>query len=111
MRQAVIALLLLLTAAAQPPTEPTVRIGLNQNALTVTVRSALPFTIEQRSTRAATFTTAVALVPAVSGTLKRSRLQYRVSAELDGDTIVVFAPGARVRIEPAGAPLEIDTRA
>src|SRR3982751_1014535 len=111
MRQVVIALLLLLTAATQPPTEPTVRIGLNQNASTVTVRSAMPFTVEQRTTRVATFTTALALDPAVSGTLKKSDLQYRVTAELDGETIVVFAAGARVRIEPAGAPLEIDTRA
>jgi len=110
MRQVVIALLLLLTAATQPPTEPTVRIGLNQNASTVTVRSAMPFTVEQRTTRVATFTTALALDPAVSGTLKKSDLQYRVTAELDGETLVVFAPGARVRIEPAGAPLEIETR-
>src|SRR3954469_3609081 len=110
MRQVVIALLLLLTAATQPPTEPTVRIGLNQNASTVTVRSAMPFTVEQRTTRVATFTTALALDPAVSGTLKKSDLQYRVTAELDGETLVVFAPGARARIEPAGAPLEIETR-
>src|SRR4051812_9159193 len=110
MRQVVIALLLLLTAATQPPTEPTVRIGLSQNASTVTVRSAMSFTVEQRTTRAATFTTALALDPAVSGALKKSDLQYRVTAELDGETLVVFAPGARARIEPAGAPLEIETR-
>src|SRR4051812_14611351 len=110
MRPVFIALLLFLTAATQPPTEPTVRIGLQQNASTVTGRSAMPFSVEQRTTRVATFSPPLGLDPAVSGTLKKSDLQYRVTAELDGETLVVFAPGARVRIEPAGAPPEIETR-
>ena len=112
MRQCLLAGLLLLISAAQPQTEPTVRIGLNQNAAAVTVRSAMAFTVEQRSTRAATFTTALALDPAsAGGPLKKSDLQYRLTVEIDGGALIVLPPGARVRIEPAGAPLEIETRA
>ena len=34
-----------------------------------------------------------------------------MTVELDGDATLVLAPGARVRIEPPAAPLEIETRA
>src|SRR3954470_12320645 len=112
MRQVVLAALLVLVAAAQPQTEPVVRIGLNQNAATVTVRSSLPFTIEQHATRAATFSTALALdAAAAGGRLKKADLQYRVVAELEDGTVLVFASGTRARIAAAGAPLEIDNRA
>jgi peptidoglycan hydrolase-like amidase len=112
MRQFLMAALLLLTRAPQPQTEPTVRIGLNQNASIVTVRSAMAFTVDQHSTRAATFTTALALDPAApAGSLKKSDLQYRLTVELDGGAMLVVPPGTRVRIEPAGAPLEIENRA
>jgi hypothetical protein len=69
MRQFLMAALLLLPLApvAQPQTEPTVRIGLTQNASTVTVRSAMAFTVEQHSTRAATFTTSSALTGRPTG--------------------------------------------
>lgn len=111
MRHAVIAALLLVAAAAQPSSEPTVRIGLNQNAATVTIRSAAPFRVDQRSTRAVTFSTTLALDPASMGAaLKKSDLQYRVVAEIDG-SVIVFPAGSRVRIEPSSAWLEIDTRA
>ena len=104
MRQFLMAAVLLLTPAAQPQTEPTVRIGLNQNASSVTVRSAMAFTVEQYSTRAATFTTALAIDPAApEGSLKKSDLQYRLTVELDGGAILVRPPGTRVRVEPAGA--------
>ena len=111
MRSCLIAVTLLLAAIAQPPTEPIVRIGLTQNASSVTVRSETAFTVEQRQARTAVFTTVLALDPAASGPLKKSDLQYRVSVELDGDTILVMRSGTRVRIEPGTAPLEIDTRA
>ena len=112
MRQGLLALALLLTAAPQPSTEPIVRIGLSQNATTVTVRSEAAFTVNQHPTRSATFTSVLALDPAAAGqTLRKSDLQYRLSVELDGDTVMVMPAGAHVRIEPAGAPLEIDTRA
>jgi stage II sporulation protein D len=111
MRQPFLALLLLVAGAAQPPREPTVRIGLNQNAATVTIRSARPFTVEQRTTRSATFASVLAVDPAASGSVKKVELKYRTTVELDGDVVLVLAPGTRVRIEPPGAPLEIETRA
>lgn len=111
MRQILLAALLLLTGAQAPVTEPTVRIGLNQNAATVTIRSASAFTVEQRTTRSAAFSSVLALDPAATGPLKKAELQYRTTVELDGDVVLVMAPGAHVRIEPAGAPLEIADRA
>ena len=111
MRQSLAALLLLIAATAQPPTEPAVRIGLNQNAASVTIRSAAPFTVERRTTRTATFASVLAVDPGATGSLKKAELKYRMTVELDGDVVLVLAPDARVRIEPPGAPLEIDTRA
>jgi len=53
MRQFLIALLLLLVPGAQAQNEPSVRIGLNQNAATVTIRSASAFSVQQHRTRSA----------------------------------------------------------
>jgi stage II sporulation protein D len=112
MRQLLIAAVVLLIAAAQPQTEPIVRIGLTQNAATVTIRSANAFTVERQSTRTATFSTALSLDPAAQTTaLKKSDLHYRITVQLDGETMLVLPPGARVRVEPAGANLEIESRA
>ena len=111
MRHALLAVLLVIAGAAQPATEPTVRIGLNQNAATVTIRSATPFTVEGRTTRSAAFASVLAVDPAATGSLKKADLKYRVTVELDGDVVLALVPGARVRIEPPGAPLEIETRA
>src|SRR5687768_17630163 len=108
MRQLLVAVLLVLAGAAQPPREPTVRLGLNQNAASVTIRSASPFTVERRATRSATFASVLAIDPAASGSLKKAELKYRITVELDGDVVLALAPGARVRIEPAGAPFEIE---
>ena len=47
---------LLLIAGAQGPDERVVRIGLNQNASTVTLRSDNAFTVQQTRTRTAKFT-------------------------------------------------------
>src|SRR4051812_9273555 len=110
MRQLLIALLLVLTGPAQPPGEPVVRIGLGQNAAAVTIRSASEFSVDQHRTRAATFTTALAVDAAGGGSLKKSDLQYRVTVTLDAETVLVLPAGTRVRIEPAGAPLEIESR-
>src|SRR5262245_58159642 len=111
MRSCLIAVLLLLIAAAQPATEPVVRIGLTQNSSAVTVKSDSAFTVEQRVTRSATFTSVLALDPGAAGPLKKADLHYRVSVELDGETVLVLPSGAHARVEPGGAPLEIDTRA
>ena len=103
---------LLLVFVAQPsPTEPTVRIGLNQNAATVTIRSANTFTVEQRTTRSATFASVLALDPNATGALAKADLRYRITAELDGGVVVVIPAGARVRIAPPTSPLEIESRA
>src|SRR5215471_1230965 len=111
MRQCLFAVLLGLIAAGQTATEPIVRIGLTQNAATLTIRSESAFSVEQRATRSATFTTVLALDPAAQRPLKKADLQYRVSVDFDGESILVLAPGAHVRVEPAGAPLEVDNRA
>ena len=111
MRHVVLAGLFLLAAVPQPAAEPAVRIGLNQNAATVTIRSASPFIVEGRSTRSATFASVLALDPAAAGTVRKSDLKYRTTAELDGNVMLVLAAGARVRIEPPAAPLQIETRA
>jgi stage II sporulation protein D len=111
MRQVLIAVLLMLSAARQPASEPIVRIGLTQNAASVTIRSASEFMIERRTTRSATFASTLALDPSSTGALQRADLHYRMTVTLDGDVVLVIAPGQRVRIEPPAAPLEIDTRA
>src|SRR5207253_2351126 len=71
MRQVALAVLLVLVIASQPPAEPTVRIGLNQNAATVTIHSASLFTVEQHATRSATFTSVLALDPGATGAVKK----------------------------------------
>ena len=103
--------MLSMAGATQPASEPTVRIGLTQNAATVTVRSASDFTVEQRTTRSATFASVLAVDPAAAGTLQKADLQYRMTVEIDGGAVLVIAPGTRVRIEAPAAPLEIDSRA
>jgi len=111
MRQCLIAAVLLLARGAQPAPEPIVRIGLDRNASSVTIRSAAAFTVDQRSTRSATFTTALSVDPAAAlAPLKKADLEYRVTVELDDQSVVVLPPGGRARIEPGGALLEIDTR-
>jgi peptidoglycan hydrolase-like amidase len=111
MRQILLAALLVLAWPPQPASEPIVRIGLTQNAASVTIRSASDFIVEQRTTRSATFATVLAVDPAAAGALKKAELQYRMTVELDGDVVLVMPPGGRVRIDPPPAPLEIDARA
>ena len=111
MRQILLGALLLLAGAPQPASEPLVRIGLTQNAASVTIRSASDFTVEQHTTRAATFASVLAVDPAGAGALKKADLQYRMTVELDGDVVLVMPAGSHVRIQPPAAPLEIDTRA
>jgi stage II sporulation protein D len=112
MRQLLIAALLLLMRSAQPSPEPTVRIGLNQNASTVTLRSTAAFRVEQHSTRSATFAPVLALdAGAATATLKKSDLRYRMTVELDGGVLLAVPLETHVRIEPSGAPFEIENRA
>jgi stage II sporulation protein D len=112
MRQLLLAALLLLIPSARAQPEPIVRIGLNQNASTVTIRSAAAFSVDRHSTRSATFTTVLALdAGAASGLLKKSDLRYRMAVELDGDVLLAVPLDTHLRIEPSGAPFEIENRA
>jgi peptidoglycan hydrolase-like amidase len=104
-------LLLFVPAAQQAPVESTVRIGLTQNTASVTVRSTEPFTVAGRTTRSATFASVLAVDPDTSGPVVAADLRSRVTITLDDGVIVVMPAGARVRIEPSAALLEIDTRA
>lgn len=103
--------LLLLVSAPQPATEPTVRIGLTQNASSVTVRSTAPFTVEGRSTRSATFATVLAIDANKFGPVAASDLQSRVTITFDDGGMIVMPVGGRARIEPVPALLQVDTRA
>src|SRR5215813_728684 len=107
MRQGFLAgLLVLVSAAPQPATEPAVRIGLTQNASTITIKSAAPFTISQRTTKSAVFTSVLAIDPNASGPVAKADLQYRLTVELDGGGVVVMPPGAHVRLASSSSPLE-----
>jgi peptidoglycan hydrolase-like amidase len=111
MRQWVIVALLLQVPGARAQDEPIVRIGLDQNASTVTVRSANPFSVLQHQTRSATFTTALALGSDTStGAVKKSTLQRRMIVELEDDVLLVMSPGTKARIEPSGTSIAIGGR-
>src|SRR5215831_5132824 len=90
--------------------DPVVRIGLNQNAASVTVKSAQPFQIEQNPTRSAKFTPVLALDPNASGAIRKETLQYRMLIELDGGNVLVQPLNNKIRIESAGGRLEFDNR-
>lgn len=111
MRPLLLPLLLLFVQTPQPPIEPVVRIGLAQNAVTVTVQSAAPFTVAGRTTRTATFSSALAVDPAMTGAIAAADLQHRLTARLEDGSMLVLPGATRVRIEPPAAPLQIDARA
>ena len=112
MRQILLGVVLLfVTAAQQPQTEPIVRIGLTQNAATVTIRSAQPFTVAERATKTATFASVLAVDPNATGAVAAADLQYRMTVKLDDGVTLVMPATGRVRIEPPAAPLEIEARA
>ena len=92
--------------------EPVVRIGLDQNAATVTVRSTRAFTIQQQQTRSATFSAVLSVTPAqANGTLRRQDLQYRMVIELDEGRVLAPPLATKIRIEGATeARLQIDDR-
>src|SRR5688572_18931133 len=89
--------LLLARMARQSIVEPVVRIGLNENAATVTVRSTETFTVAGRVTRAATFAAVVAVDPDTKGPVAAADLQYRITVKFEDDTTVVMPADARVR--------------
>jgi peptidoglycan hydrolase-like amidase len=102
---------LLLIAGAQAPNELVVRIGLTQNASTVTLRSENAFTVQQTRTRTAKFTMILSVdADAANRALSQADLRYRTLVELDGGRLLVLPTTTTVRIEPAGATIEIDNR-
>ncbi len=104
-------LLLLVISRAQAQNEPVIRIGLNQNAPSVSLRAATAFSIEQNRTRTAKFTMVMALDPSASGAVTKANLQYRTLVELDGGKLIVLPKNGRVRIDPPGdVPIEFDNR-
>ena len=111
MRRVLIAAALLFMTGAQAQNEPIVRIGLNQNATSVTIRSASAFNLQQHRTRSATLTAVLSLGPgAAAAGLKKSDLRYRMVVELDGGVVLALAPGTKVRVVSSGTPLSIDNR-
>jgi peptidoglycan hydrolase-like amidase len=107
---AVGALLLIVPQAPSPsprpslPSEPIVRIGLDQDAARVTVRSTTAFEVAGRSTRSAIFSNVPAL-PTASGSveLRQADLSYRMLIQLDDARVVAPPPATRVRITPPAA--------
>ena len=115
MRKFLFAALLLTVGAlcertGRSQTAPTVRIGLNQNASTVVLRSTTEFGVQQNRTRTARFTAVLSLPAASKGVLNRSDLQYRMAVELDAGRLLVLPMNTRVRIEPAATPVEFESR-
>jgi stage II sporulation protein D len=81
--------------------EPTIRIGLDQNAATVTIRSGEEFTVQQQTARSAKFSNVLAVDPnAPARELTKDELHYRISVELDGGRFLVLPPNTRVRVQP-----------
>lgn len=87
--------------------EPVVRIGLDQDARSVTLRSATAFAVDGNRTRIARFSSVVTLPPETR-TYRKEDLRYAMTAEIDGGNVVVVPIGSKVRIEPPGSPLEVD---
>src|SRR4051812_34178001 len=89
-----------LPRAASSQTEPTVRIGLNQNATSVTLQSSASFRIQQHSTRSAKFSTVLALeTSALNRVLQKADLRYRMVVELDNGGLLVLPMSEKVRID------------
>ena len=116
-KRILLALMLTVWALYERPgrsqTAPTVRIGLSQNAATVSVRSADPFIIQQNRTRTAKFSMILAVdSSATNQSVNRSDLQYRVLVEIDGGRILVIPKASKIRIEPQNSvPIEVENRA
>jgi hypothetical protein len=101
-------LLFLLPFSRQPSVEPTVRIGLTQNAASVTVRSAETFTVEGRTTRSAVFASVLAVDPTGAA---RACDGPAVSRDRHaGWRRIVVMPAAAPAYRAAGRAARIDTR-
>src|ERR1041385_8953233 len=108
-----VAVVALSTRSVRAQNPVNIRIGLTQNAATVSIRSADDFTIQQNRTRTARFSMVLTVDPSASNrVLTRNDLQYRALVEIDGGRILVLPSTPRVRIEPRNnALIEFDNRA
>jgi peptidoglycan hydrolase-like amidase len=111
MKRKVLLLVALLVACFEPrgrtagfqalQSEPVIRIGLDQNAAAVTVRSGEEFTVQEQTARSAKFSNVLAVDPnATPGVLAKEDLRYRISVELDGGRFLILPAGTRVQIQP-----------
>jgi stage II sporulation protein D len=97
-------------AQSQQATEPVVRIGLDQNAQTVSLRSSTAFRVQQNLTRTARFSAVLAVDPGLpTQAFTRTDLQYRIAVELDCGRVLILPMSTKVRIESAN-PVEFDNR-
>src|SRR5262245_31403968 len=109
-RKFLVAVILLLPGLQQ--SEPTVRIGLGQNAATVLVRSSEDFRIQGQTAKTARFSPILSLGDAADGTVvSRDQVRYRMTVELDGNRYLVVPITTRIRIQPTGtARLQVNER-
>jgi len=102
-RKVLLAVILLLPALQQA--EPTVRIGLDQNAATLTIRSSEEFRIQGQSAKSAKFSTVLTLGDAADGAvIRKDQVRYRMAVELDGDRYLVIPLNTHIRIQPPTTP-------
>ena len=94
---------------ASSQTEPIVRIGLNQNATSVTLRSSGSFKVQQQNTRSAKFTAVLSIDPsALNRVVKKEDLRYRMVVELDNGSLAILPLSDKVRIESSSGPIEFE---
>ena len=91
------------------PVDPTVRIGLNSSAPTVTIRSSQPFAVEQNRTRSAKFTS-IMVMESSAKVLTKDQVQYRMLVEIDGNKLIVLPMTSNIRMDVPGARIEFDGR-
>ena len=91
------------------PAEPTVRIGIQQNISSFRLRSSEPFTLEGTRTRSAEFSIVIAIGDR-EGTYTRSDLEPRMAIEIASDTMMIRPLDSVVRVDPGGAPIEVEGR-
>jgi len=97
-----------------PRVEPLVRIGLDQDASAVMIRSSEEFTVAKQPTRSARFSAVLAVgTNETNRVLNKSDLRYQMAVELDGGRILILPFENRVRIQPRdakGGRLQVDDR-
>jgi len=105
-RKLLVAAVLVLPALQQ--SEPTVRIGIGQNAATVTVRSSQEFRVQGQPTRSARFAPIISVGDAADGTvIARDQLRYRMAVELDGNRYLVVPIATHIRIQPPSTSVRL----